>query len=123
MTLIYGTLVFNQNIREGNEALPTVLRTTARHEMGHGQGLDNGYNCPPGSTVMNPSPNSETYVTPCDVEAINRVSTYPSTPTQHPLASQSNIAVPPPQNVVPVSVENGIMSAWSVLRIRKTMDV
>ena len=41
---------------------------------------------------------------------------------QHPLASQSNIAVPPPQNVVPVSVENGIMSAWSVLKIRKTMD-
>ena len=33
---IYGTLVFNKNIREGNEALPAVLRTTARHEMGHG---------------------------------------------------------------------------------------
>jgi hypothetical protein len=81
---IYGTLVFNQNIREGNEALPTVLRTTARHEMGHSQGLDNGYNCPPGSTVMNPSPNSETYVTPCDVDAINSVSTYPSTPTPTP---------------------------------------
>lgn len=84
----YGTLVFNKNIREGNEALPAVLRTTARHEMGHGQGLDNAYNCPGGSTVMNPSPNEETYVTPCDVEAINSVPTYPSTPTPTPACTQ-----------------------------------
>jgi len=85
---IYGTLVFNKNIREGNEALPAVLRTTARHEMGHGQGLDNGYNCPSGTTVMNPSPNEETYVTPCDVDAINSVSTYPSTPTPTPACTE-----------------------------------
>jgi len=85
---IYGTLVFNKNIREGNEALPAVLRTTARHEMGHGQGLDNSLGCPSGTTVMNPSPNEETYVTPCDVDGINSQPSYPPTPTPTPACTE-----------------------------------
>jgi hypothetical protein len=115
---IYGTLVFNKNIREGNEALPAVLRTTARHEMGHGLGLDNAYNCPPGTTIMNPGSTVEVYITPCDVDAINSVPTYPSTPTPTP-APRSNLAALIPQSVVPGFVVNGILFVWSVSPILK----
>ena len=63
---------------------------------------------------MNPSLNEETYVTPCDVEAVNSQPTYPSTPTPTPACTAPNSVVRHLQNVVPGSVENGISFVWIV---------
>lgn len=64
------------------------LRNTARHEAGHGLGLANAENCPPGSTIMNPSWTEETFITECDNDKINTDPVYPSpTPTPEPSAT------------------------------------
>ena len=82
-TFVYGELRFFANIRSGTPSLlEGFLRATSRHEGGHGLGLANADNCPPGSTIMNPSLNQETFITPCDNNAIKTESAYPSpTPT------------------------------------------
>ncbi len=75
---VYGELTFWNNIRSGTPSLlPAFLRSTARHEGGHGLGLENAENCAPGSTIMNPSGNFETFITPCDNAIINTESAYP----------------------------------------------
>jgi hypothetical protein len=75
---VYGELTFWNNIRSGTPSLlPAFLRSTARHEGGHGIGLENADSCPPGSTIMNPSGNFETFITPCDNAKINTESAYP----------------------------------------------
>jgi hypothetical protein len=78
-TSIYGDMVFNQNIRNGNPSvLPSFVRETARHEGGHGIGLDNAPNCPVGSTIMNPAGVPETNITQCDNDTINGDAAYPA---------------------------------------------
>jgi len=83
---IYGELRFFANIRSGTPSLlEGFLRATTRHEGGHGLGLANADDCPPGSTIMNPSSNQETFITPYDNNAIKTESAYPSpTPTPEP---------------------------------------
>ena len=45
---VYGELTFWNNIRSGTPSLlPAFLRSTARHEGGHGIGLENALDCPP----------------------------------------------------------------------------
>ena len=79
---IYGEMTFHKNIRSGNPAtLPAFVRETARHEGGHPLGLDNAISCPPGSTIMNPGGNTETFITDCDNDAINSDPAYPPPPT------------------------------------------
>ena len=90
--VVYGELRFWNNIRSGTPSLLAgFLRATSRHEGGHGLGLENadvpnedGVICPPGSTIMRPSDNQETFITACDNAKINTQSSYPSpapTPT------------------------------------------
>jgi hypothetical protein len=75
---VYGELTFWNNIRSGTPSLlPAFLRSTARHEGGHGLGLENATNCPPGSSIMNPSGNFETFITSCDNAKINTEPAYP----------------------------------------------
>jgi hypothetical protein len=51
---VYMTMVFNANIRFGDTSwVPALVRGVTRHVAGHGLGLDNADNCPPGSTIMN----------------------------------------------------------------------
>lgn len=81
---IYGTMVFHRNIRNGTPAtLPAYVRECARHEGGHGIGLDNADDCPPGSTIMNPHDPEETFITQCDNNAISGDPAY-ATPTPTP---------------------------------------
>src|SRR5437016_4798492 len=100
---IYGEMKFFENIRVGNPSfLPTYVRTVARHEGGHGIGLDNALNCPEGSTIMNPSNTSETFITPCDNNAINNETAYPA-PTPTPEGCQLNCgpdSIPDYQNCI-----------------------
>jgi hypothetical protein len=87
---VYGEMVFNQNIRNGNPTvLPSYVRETARHEGGHGIGLDNAPNCPLGSTIMNPAGVPETHVTQCDNDTINGDAAYPA-PTPIPPSCGAN---------------------------------
>lgn len=60
------------------------LRNTARHEAGHGLGLDNANNCTVGSTIMNPSWTEETFITPCDNNKIDEDPVYQPSPTPTP---------------------------------------
>lgn len=95
-TVVYGEMVINQNIRNSNPNQQPVVtrnlnftRETARHEGGHGIGLDNAPGCPVGSTIMNPAGSgtstTETQITACDNDAINNDSAYPgTTPTPTP---------------------------------------
>jgi len=69
---VYGEMVFHKNIRVGTPSfLPAFVRETSRHEGGHGIGLDNASNCPPGSTIMNPAGDGETFITQCDNNAVS----------------------------------------------------
>ena len=78
-TGIWGELKFWNRIRSGTPSLlAAFLRSTTRHEGGHALGLDNADNCPEGSTIMNPSRQQETFITPCDIARINRQPAYPS---------------------------------------------
>ncbi len=56
---VYMAMVFNANIRSGIPSyLPAFVRGVARHEAGHGLGLDNADNCPPGmGMLLGPPPN------------------------------------------------------------------
>lgn len=83
---IYAVMTFWQNIRYGlPSALPVYVRETARHEGGHGVGIDNADNCPPGSSIMAPDGPNEDLITPCDNNAINGDPAYPPpTPTPSP---------------------------------------
>jgi hypothetical protein len=89
VTSVWGVLRFWNNIRSGTPSLlPAFLRSTARHEGGHGIGLANSDNqCPEGSNIMFPSRNRETFITQCDNAAIQTDLAYPSpTPTPDPFA-------------------------------------
>ena len=85
---VYGEMVFYKNIRQGAPSfLPTYIRNLGRHEAGHGFGLGNADDCPLGSTIMNPSNTSETFITNCDNDTISSQTAYappPSTPTPTP---------------------------------------
>jgi hypothetical protein len=90
VTNVSGVLTFWNNIRSGTPSLlPAFLRSTARHEGGHGVGLDNSdRDCPEGSNIMFPSRNHETFITRCDNDVIRTDSVYPSpTPTPSPTAT------------------------------------
>jgi hypothetical protein len=86
----HGVLTFFQQIRYGDApTLPMYLRRTARHEGGHGVGLDNADNCPPGSSIMAPRSGNEDFITDCDNNAINGDPAYPApTPTPTPTPEQ-----------------------------------
>lgn len=84
---IYGEMVFHKNIRVGTPStLPAYVRTMARHEGGHGLGIDNAPNCPPGSTIMNLNfDGSVSAITSCDNSGISSDPAYPpATPTPSP---------------------------------------
>jgi hypothetical protein len=88
-TSIYGEMIFFNNIRnpQSVESRPEQIRSGARHEIGHAIGLANALDCPPGSTIMNPSYAQETFITECDNNAIDGDPTYPApspTPTPTP---------------------------------------
>lgn len=90
VTNVSGVLTFWNNIRSGTPSLlPAFLRSTARHEGGHGVGLANSdAQCPEGSNIMFPSRNQETFITPCDNEVIKTDPVYPS-PTPTPIPNPS----------------------------------
>jgi hypothetical protein len=103
VTNVSGVLTFWNNIRSGTPSLlPAFLRATARHEGGHGIGLENSdATCPEGSNIMFPSRNQETFITPCDNAVIKTDPVYPSptptpspTPEPDPCASQVQGALP-----------------------------
>jgi hypothetical protein len=77
---VYMDVIYYQNIREGvPEYLPAFIRTTSRHEAGHGLGLDHAENCPPGTTsIMGPWDPIETFITQCDNDAVSSQPAYPS---------------------------------------------
>jgi hypothetical protein len=56
VTNVSGVLTFWNNIRSGTPSLlPAFLRSTSRHEGGHGVGLENSDSiCPEGSNIMYP---------------------------------------------------------------------
>jgi hypothetical protein len=83
---VWGELTFYQNLRYAHaDFAPAHVRETSRHEGGHGIGLDNANNCPPGSSIMAPSSGYEDFITSCDNEAINNDPAYPApTPTPTP---------------------------------------
>ncbi len=91
VTNVSGTLTFWNNIRSGTPSLLAgFLRATARHEGGHGIGLENSdtNGCAEGSNIMWPSRNQETFITPCDNAVIKTDPVYPSptpTPTSTPM--------------------------------------
>ena len=91
VTNVSGVLTFWNNIRSGTPSLlPAFLRSTARHEGGHGVGLANSdtNGCPEGSNIMFPSRNHETFITQCDNAVIKTDPIYPSpTPTASPTAT------------------------------------
>ena len=69
VTKVSGELTFWNRIRSGTPSLlEGFLRSTARHEGGHGLGLENSdmNGCPEGSNIMWPSRNVETLITGCD---------------------------------------------------------
>jgi hypothetical protein len=90
VTSVSGVLTFWNNIRSGTPSLlAAFLRSTARHEGGHGIGLDNSdATCPEGSNIMFPSRNQETFITPCDNAVVKTDPVYPSpTPTPSPTST------------------------------------
>lgn len=79
----YGVLTFFQQLRYVHAAAaPLHVRETARHEGGHGFGLKNANNCPPGSSIMAPSSGNEDFITNCDNDAINGDPAYPPPPPE-----------------------------------------
>jgi hypothetical protein len=88
VTNVSGTLTFWNRIRSGTPSmLAGFLRATARHEGGHGIGLENSDSngCAEGSNIMFPSRNQETFITQCDNDIIKTDAVYPSpTPTPSP---------------------------------------
>ena len=89
----YGVLTFFQQLRYVHAAAaPIHVRDTARHEGGHGVGLMNADNCPPGSSIMAPDSSHEDFITNCDNAAINNDPAYPA-PTPAP---QPTPTPPPP---------------------------
>jgi hypothetical protein len=82
---VYMTMTFYQNIRNGVSAyLPNFVRTIARHEGGHGHGLDNADNCPAGTTIMNLNfTGAISPITDCDNAGISSDPAY-ATPTPTP---------------------------------------
>jgi hypothetical protein len=92
-TSISGIMDFFQNIRNRPQFtppanIPLLLRSDARHEIGHAYGLANSDNCPYGSTIMNPSNNGETFITDCDNARINSQSVYTCAPQGQPPGPQ-----------------------------------
>jgi len=77
---VWADMVFHKNIRSGNPTtLPAFVRSVARHEAGHGLGLDDAPNCPPGSTIMNLGfDGSERFITLCDNSRITSDVAYPT---------------------------------------------
>jgi hypothetical protein len=88
---ISGTLTYWNRIRSGTPSLlPAFLRSTSRHEGGHGVGLENSDSiCPEGSNIMYPSGNVETFITPCDNAKINQDPVY-ATPTPTPTPEEED---------------------------------
>lgn len=89
VTSVSGVLSFWNRIRSGTPSLlPAFLRSTARHEAGHGLGLENSdmNGCPQGSNIMWPSSNEETFITPCDNAVISGDPVYvrQGSPTPNP---------------------------------------
>ena len=87
VTKTWGTLTLWANHRTLQPPSNRIvqLRNTARHEAGHGLGLDNANDCAPGSTIMNPSWTEETFITDCDNNKIDTDPVYPPpTPTPSP---------------------------------------
>lgn len=104
-TVVYADMVFHKNIRVGNPAtLLAFVRELSRHEGGHGIGLENANNCPPGSTIMSPLDDAETFITPCDNNSISNDPAYPApTPDPTPEGCQLNCgpyAIPDYQNCI-----------------------
>ena len=92
VTNVSGVLTFWNNIRSGTPSLlPAFLRSTARHEGGHGIGLENSDSngCAEGSNIMYPSRNQETFITPCDNAKINQDPVY-ATPTPTPTPEEED---------------------------------
>lgn len=74
VTSVWGELFFWNRIRSGTPSLLSgFLRSTARHEGGHGIGLENSdtNGCTQGSNIMWPSDNEETFITGCDNAVIS----------------------------------------------------
>ncbi len=73
----YGTVFFYKNFRSGNQEYHLAfVASIARHEGGHGRGLDDARSCPIGSSIMWPG-GGNTYITPCDNHSVNQNSHYP----------------------------------------------
>jgi hypothetical protein len=92
VTNVSGVLTFWNNIRSGTPSLlPAFLRSTSRHEGGHGVGLENSDSngCAEGSNIMYPSRNQETFITPCDNAKINQDPVY-ATPTPTPTPEEED---------------------------------
>src|SRR5690349_13722610 len=87
VTNVHGVLGFWKNIRSGTPSLlMSFLRTTARHEGGHGIGLENSNTngCAPGSNIMYPSDTKEEFITACDNAKIDEDPLYSATPEPTP---------------------------------------
>jgi hypothetical protein len=85
-TAVYMDIVYYKNIRLGVATyLPAFIRSVTRHEAGHGLGLDNADDCPPGSTIMRLGTGIEYFITDCDNGSVSSQPAYPSpTPTPTP---------------------------------------
>jgi hypothetical protein len=86
---VSAEIVFNGNIRVSGDPnlLPGFVRQVAKHEGGHGIGLDNADDCPAGTTIMHLGDIgiAETQITACDNASINGDTNYPApTPTPPP---------------------------------------
>lgn len=94
---VYNTIIFYQNIRQVNNPpvnQPPFVRSVARHEGGHTLGLDDGNDCPPGTTIMRLAVNGETFITTCDDTQIATDNAYPSpTPTSTPTPTESGFGL------------------------------
>lgn len=85
------TMTFHNRVRLGlPERLPALVRMVAKHEGGHGLGLDNADDCPAGSTIMNLNHNDgiEDQISNCDNLGVNNDPRYP--PPQPTPASCKN---------------------------------
>ena len=86
VTKIWGTFTVWSNHRTLQPPSNRIvqLRNTARHEAGHGLGLDNANGCEAGTTIMNPSWTEETFITSCDNDKINQDPVYQPSPSPSP---------------------------------------
>lgn len=76
---ITATTILSFAIRTGGspDEIATYLLTVMEHEIGHTQGLDNAYNCPPGTTIMNDPLSFGQTVTECDKATVGSVYNQP----------------------------------------------